>query len=118
MILFIIDEYDTPIQHGYTKGFYEDVVSFMRNLFSGGFKDNKHLSYGFMAGILRVAKESIFSGLNNLKVNSILDNRYSECFGFTKEEAREMLAYYGLVRRLSVRRYGDLKSLVGYQLSG
>ena len=92
--IIIIDEYDTPIQQGHTIGFYEDVVLFIRNLFSGAFKDNKHLKYGFLTGILRVAKESIFSGLNNLKINSILDNRYSEYFGFTADEVREMAAYY------------------------
>lgn len=93
--IIIIDEYDTPIQQGYMQGFYEKVILFMRNLFSGGLKDNKHLSYGFLTGILRVAKESIFSGLNNLKVNSILDNRYSEYFGFTPEEVGQIAAYYG-----------------------
>lgn len=92
--VIIIDEYDTPIQNGYSMGFYDDVVSLIRNLFSGGFKDNKHLSFGFLTGILRVAKESIFSGLNNVKVNSILENRYSEYFGFTREEVTEMLSYY------------------------
>ena len=66
----------------------------MRNLFSGGLKDNPHLSYGFLTGILRVAKESIFSGLNNLKINSILDERYSEYFGFTSSEVHEMADYY------------------------
>ena len=60
----------------------------MRNLFSGVLKDNKHLSYGFLTGILRVAKESIFSGLNNLTINSILENKYSEYFGFTPDEVR------------------------------
>ena len=79
----IIDEYDTPIQQGHVGEFYDSVIGFMRNLFSGGLKDNPHLSYGFLTGILRVAKESIFSGLNNLKINSILDERYSEYFGFT-----------------------------------
>lgn len=92
--IIIIDEYDTPIQQGHMSGFYDKVVLFMRNFFSGGFKDNKHLSYGFMTGILRVAKESIFSGLNNIKVNSILDNRYSSYFGFTPDEVKEMAAYY------------------------
>lgn len=92
--MIIIDEYDTPIQQGYTCGFYEPVIRFMRNLFSGGLKDNPHLSYGFLTGILRVAKESIFSGLNNLKINSILDNKYSAYFGFTADEVREMAAYY------------------------
>ena len=67
----------------------------MRTLFSGGLKDNPHLSYGFLTGILRVAKESIFSGLNNIKINSILDNRYSEYFGFTPKEVQEMAEYYG-----------------------
>lgn len=93
--MVIIDEYDTPIQQGHSCGFYDDVVLFIRNLFSGAFKDNKHLKYGFLTGILRVAKESIFSGLNNLKINSILGNRYSEYFGFTPNEVREMAAYYG-----------------------
>lgn len=90
----IIDEYDTPIQQGHMLGFYDEVILFMRNLFSGVLKDNKHLSYGFLTGILRVAKESIFSGLNNLTINSILDNKYSEYFGFTPEEVKEMAAYY------------------------
>lgn len=93
--VIIIDEYDTPIQQGHTCDFYDKIILFMRNLFSGGLKDNKHLSYGFLTGILRVAKESIFSGLNNLKVNSILDNKYSQYFGFTTDEVREMAEYYG-----------------------
>lgn len=93
--VIIIDEYDTPIQQGYMRGFYDKVINFMRNLFSGGFKDNSHLSFGFLTGILRVAKESIFSGLNNLKINSILDDRYSEYFGFTSDEVWEMAEYYG-----------------------
>lgn len=93
--IIIIDEYDTPIQQGYLKGFYEPVVSFMRNFFSSGLKDNKNLAYGFLTGILRVAKESILSGLNNLVVNSVLDRKYSEYFGFTEGEVAEMAAYYG-----------------------
>lgn len=92
--IIIVDEYDTPIQQGHMLGFYDKVIGFMRNLFSGGLKDNPHLSYGFLTGILRVAKESIFSGLNNLKINSILDDRYSGYFGFTAEEVREMADYY------------------------
>ena len=93
--IIIIDEYDIPIQQGHMRGFYDAVILFMRNLFSGGLKDNRHLSYGFLTGILRVAKESIFSGLNNLKINSILDNKYSEYFGFTADEVKKMAAYYG-----------------------
>ena len=93
--VIIIDEYDTPIQQGYRKGYYDKIIQFMRNLFSGGFKDNQHLSFGFLTGILRVAKESIFSGMNNLAINSVLDNKYSAYFGFTADEVKEMAAYYG-----------------------
>ena len=93
--VIIIDEYDTPIQQGYMKGYYEEIILFMRNLFSGGFKDNRHLAFGFLTGILRVAKESIFSGMNNLSINSVLDHKYSAYFGFTPDEVREMAAYYG-----------------------
>lgn len=95
--VIIIDEYDIPIQQGYMKGYYDKVILFMRNLFSGGFKDNRHLSYGFLTGILRVAKESIFSGLNNLTINSVLDSKYSDYFGFTSDEVKEMAEYYGVV---------------------
>lgn len=94
--VIIIDEYDTPIQQGYTAGYYEQIVGFMRNLLSGAFKDNSNLSYGFLTGILRVAKESIFSGLNNLTIHSILDEKYSEYFGFTADEVKEMTEYYGV----------------------
>lgn len=92
--VIIIDEYDTSIQQGHLYDFYNEIVDFMRNFFSGGLKDNPHLAFGFLTGILRVAKESIFSGMNNLKTNSILDNNYSSYFGFTNEEVRDMLAYY------------------------
>ena len=92
--VIIIDEYDTPIQQGHLCDFYNEIVDFMRNFFSGGLKDNPHLAFGFLTGILRVAKESILSGMNNLKTNSILDNSYSSYFGFTNEEVRDMLAYY------------------------
>lgn len=94
-IIIIIDEYDTPIQQGHICDFYLKTINFMCNLFSGGLKDNSHLAFGFLTGILRVAKESIFSGMNNLKINSILDSDYSSYFGFTKNEVIDMLQYYG-----------------------
>lgn len=93
--IIIIDEYDTPIQQGHTCNFYPEIVNFMRNFFSGGLKDNPHLAFGFLTGILRVAKESIFSGMNNLKTYSILDDGYSSYFGFTENEVKDMLRYYG-----------------------
>ena len=92
--VIIIDEYDTPIQEGHASDFYDKIINFMRNFFSGGLKDNEHLAYGFLTGILRVAKESIFSGLNNLKIGSLLDDTYSQYFGFTQDEIKAMLAYY------------------------
>ena len=94
--IIIIDEYDTPIQEGYSKEFYDEIIGFMRNFFSGAFKDNKYLSYGFLTGILRIAQESIFSGLNNLTVNSVMDEEYDAFFGFTQAEVDQMLAYYGV----------------------
>ncbi|MDD6353337.1 MAG: AAA family ATPase [Lachnospiraceae bacterium] len=93
--IIIIDEYDTPIQQGHTCNFYPEIVNFMRNFFSGGLKDNPHLAFGLLTGILRVAKESIFSGMNNLKTYSILDDGYSSYFGFTEKEVKDMLRYYG-----------------------
>ena len=93
--IIIIDESDTPIQQGHTCNFYPEIVNFMRNFFSGGLKDNPHLAFGFLTGILRVAKESIFSGMNNLKTYSILDDGYSSYFGFTEKEVKDMLRYYG-----------------------
>ena len=94
--IIIIDEYDTPIQEGYSKDFFDEIIGFMRNFFSGAFKDNRNLTYGFLTGILRIAQESIFSGLNNLTVNSVMDNEYDEFFGFTYPEVRLMLEYYGV----------------------
>lgn len=99
--IIIIDEYDTPIQEGYSKDFYDEIIGFMRNFFSGAFKDNKNLSYGFLTGILRIAQESIFSRLNNLTVNSVMDEAYDRYFGFTNEEVSEMLDYYGATEKES-----------------
>ena len=92
-VVILIDEYDTPIQQGYAKGFYKDVVSFMRNFLSGGLKDNTDLAFGVLTGIMRVSKENLFSGLNNPMVNTVLDEKYSEYFGFTEDEVKEMASY-------------------------
>jgi len=97
--IIIIDEYDTPIQEGYAKDFYDEIIGFMRNFFSGAFKDNKNLSYGFLTGIFRIAQESIFSGLNNLTVNSVMDEEYDRFFGFTPLEVHEMMEYYGVTNK-------------------
>lgn len=106
--IIIIDEYDTPIQEGYSKNFYEEIISFMRNFFSGAFKDNKNISYGFLTGILRIAQESIFSGLNNLIVNSVMDEEYDSFFGFTHEEVIELLQYYNVSEKeTELKRWYD-----------
>lgn len=89
-VVILIDEYDTPIQSGY-KNFYEDVVSFMRNLLSGALKDNPYLYKGVITGILRVSKESIFTGLNNIGVYTILEQEFSDKFGFTEQETMQIL---------------------------
>lgn len=99
-VVVIIDEYDTPIQQGYGCGYYTQVIAFMRNLFSAVLKDNESLEFGLLTGILRVAKESLFSGLNNLVVNTILDEKYSDYFGFTECDVREMADYYGRTDKL------------------
>ena len=93
-VVILVDEYDTPIQQGYSRGFYKEVISFMRNFLSGGLKDNTDLAFGVLTGIMRVSKENLFSGLNNPMVNTVLDDKYSEYFGFTEDEVREMASYY------------------------
>ena len=93
-VVILIDEYDTPIQQGYSRGFYKEIISFMRNFLSGGLKDNTDLAFGVLTGIMRVSKENLFSGLNNPMVNTVLDDKYSGYFGFTEDEVREMAAYY------------------------
>src|SRR6056297_3359200 len=90
-VMLIIDEYDVPIQSGWSYGYYDEVIDFMRGLLSGALKDNSFLFKGVLTGIYRVAKESIFSGLNNLKVYTVLKKRYSQYFGFTQEEIDSLL---------------------------
>ena len=92
--IIISDEYYMPFQQGYISGFYDAVVNFMRVFFSEGFKDNPNLEFGFMSWILRVAKESVFSGMNNLVMNTVLDEAYSQYFGFTKDEVTDVLKAY------------------------
>ncbi|MDP4144943.1 MAG: AAA family ATPase [Bacillota bacterium] len=85
-VVILIDEYDVPIQSGYLNNYYNDVVEFIRNILGAALKDNEYLEKGVLTGILRIAKESIFSGLNNLNVYSLLKNKYSDMFGFLETE--------------------------------
>ena len=91
--VILIDEYDMPIQAGFNNGYYSEVIEFIRNLLSGAFKDNQFLERGVLTGILRIAKESIFSGLNNIEVCSIVSKKYSDKFGFLENEVFELFEY-------------------------
>ena len=102
--IVLIDEYDTPIQQGHSRDFYNEVITFMRNFMSGGLKDNSSLAFGVLTGILRVSKENLFSGLNNPIVNTVLDEKYSAYFGFTANEVIEMAGYYGCLDKLEELR--------------
>ena len=95
-VVVLIDEYDTPIVSGYNNGYKKEVLALYRSLYSTVLKSNAHLQFSVMTGILRIAKEGIFSGLNNLKVNSIFSEKYSEYYGMTEEEVLEGLKYYNL----------------------
>ena len=107
-VVILIDEYDTPIQQGYIRGFYQDIIAFMRNFLSGGLKDNPCLAFGVLTGIMRISKENLFSGLNNLTVNTVLDEKYSSYFGFTGDEVQKMANYYGKSDGMQeIRRWYD-----------
>ena len=112
-VIILIDEYDVPIENGFVNGFYDDVINFMRNSFGEALKTNDYLKFACMTGILRVLKESIFSGLNNLKIYSILDKQYSEYFGFLPNEVEALLEEYGVEDREEVKNWYD-----GYNFAG
>jgi hypothetical protein len=113
-VIILIDEYDVPIQAGYSNNYYEEIVNFMRALLSGAFKDNVYLEKGVLTGILRVARESIFSGLNNLSVCTLVSELYNSYFGFTKEEVNEVLKYYN-----AEEAAGDIRKWYnGYNFGG
>ncbi len=95
-VIILIDEYDVPLDKAFQYGFYDEMVSLIRNLFGNALKTNPSLYLAVLTGCLRIAKESIFTGLNNFEVLSILDTSYDEYFGFSDTEVREMLEYYGL----------------------
>ena len=97
--VILIDEYDVPLENAYFQGFYDEMIGFIRSLFESALKTNPYLKLGVVTGCLRISKESIFTGLNNLEFHSIISKDYSSCFGFTDAEVRDMLAYYGLSDR-------------------
>lgn len=115
-VVVLIDEYDQPIIDSYVKGYYQEAISFFKTFYGVVLKDNNYLEMGIMTGILRVAKENIFSGLNNLRVHTILDNRFTEYFGITESEVKQALKDFDLEFELKdVQRwyngylFGDIK---------
>lgn len=103
--IILIDEYDVPLENAYFRGFYDEMIDFIRALFESALKTNPFLAFGVVTGCLRISRESIFTGLNNLEIHSVLSAYYSDCFGFTEEEVKAMLAYYSLEDK-----YSELKS--------
>ena len=102
--IILIDEYDVPLENAYVQGFYDEMIGFIRSLFESALKTNPYLEKGIITGCLRISRESIFTGLNNLEVHSVLSYYYSDCFGFTESEVKGMLAYYDLADK-----YPELK---------
>ena len=106
--IILIDEYDVPLENAYFEGFYDKMIKFIRSLFESALKTNSYLEKSVITGCLRISKESIFTGLNNLKVDSVLRTEYGDSFGFTESEVEAMLAYYNLQEELpEVKRWYD-----------
>ena len=107
-VIVLIDEYDVPLENAYFRDFYENMTDFIRSLFESVLKSNDSLEFAVITGCLRVSKESIFTGLNNLEIISILNENYAKYFGFTQEEAEEMLSYYGISeKKEELKRWYD-----------
>ena len=94
-VIVLIDEYEVPLENSYFNGFYDKMISLIRSVFESVLKTNSSLEFGVLTGCLRISKESIFTGLNNLSVHSVMDNSCSQYFGFTESEVKKMLEYYG-----------------------
>ena len=107
-VIILLDEYDVPLENAYFNGFYDEMVSFIRSLFESALKTNESLKMAVITGCLRISRESIFTGLNNLKVISVLDESYAEYFGFTQNEVDAFLESYGITyKRNEVKSWYD-----------
>ena len=95
-VILLVDEYDVPLDKAFQSGYYNEMVTLIRNMLGNALKTNENLYFAVLTGCLRISKESIFTGLNNLKVHTISDARYDEFFGFTDEDVEELLKFYGL----------------------
>ena len=105
--IILLDEYDSPLQEAWLNGYWDKLINFMRGFFNSTFKTNTYLERGLITGITRVAKESIFSDMNNLKVVSVTSNFYSDCFGFTEQEVFTAMDTYGLTNKEEVKKWYD-----------
>ena len=106
--IILIDEYDVPLENAYFRGFYDEMIDFIRSLFESALKTNPYLEKSVITGCLRISKESIFTGLNNLETDSVLHTRFGDSFGFTQEEVEGLLAYYDLSEQLEeVKKWYD-----------
>lgn len=101
-VVLLIDEYDVPLDKAFQRGYYTEMVSLIRSLFGSVLKTNPNLQFAVLTGCLRIAKESIFTGLNNLRIFSGTAVRFDEYFGFTDDEVREMLSYYGFEEKYAI----------------
>ena len=106
-VIILLDEYDTPLQEAFVGGYWNELVSFTRNLFNNTFKTNPYLERAVMTGITRVSKESLFSDLNNLKVITMTSNRYASCFGFTENEVFTAMDEFELINKDEVKEWYD-----------
>lgn len=99
-VIILLDEYDVPLENSHFRGFYDQMIDFIRSLFESALKTNSNLEFAVITGCLRISRESIFTGLNNLEINSILNDNFSEYFGFTQQEVEDMLSFYEITEKM------------------
>lgn len=103
--IILLDEYDVPLETAYFRGFYDQMADFIRSLFESALKTNDNLEFAVITGCLRISRESIFTGLNNLEVNSVLNDNFADYFGFTQQEVKAMLDFYGIKEKLAEAKH-------------
>ena len=115
-VIVLIDEYDTPINEGYINGFYKEIMDVIQPILSTSLKGNESLKMGILTGVLRVGGQSLFSSFNNVDVYDVMSEHYNEYFGFTLEETKKLLEYYGLELSEEVKDYYDGYVFIGLHI--
>lgn len=115
-VMILIDEYDTPINSAHVNGYEREAINFMRGFLSGALKDNSSVYKGILTGINRIAKENLFSGLNNIRIYTVLDKQYAQYFGITEDELKEMLKYYDMEFTMEVKQWYDGYNIGDYEI--